>query len=81
MKRNPKYWDANNVGINGIRYLPISNLYTEDRMYYDGQMHLTYSLAPELIQYSRERYPNEVRNELYLGTYFYPHQRDPRTVH
>ena len=70
VKRNPKYWDAKNVGINGIRYLPISNLYTEDRMYFDGQMHLTYSLAPELIKYSRERYPNEVRNELYLGTYF-----------
>ena len=70
VERNPRYWDSSNVGINGIRYLPISNLYTEDRMYFDGQMHITYTLAPELIEYSRDRYPNQVRNELYLGTYF-----------
>ncbi len=70
VERNPRYWDRSNVGINGIRYLPISNLYTEDRMYFDGQMHVTYTLAPELIEYARERYPDQVRNELYLGTYF-----------
>jgi len=70
VERNPQYWDAETVGINGIRYLPISNLYTEDRMYFDGQMHITYTLAPELIEYARERYPDHVRNELYLGTYF-----------
>jgi len=68
--RNPLYWDKQNVGLNGIRYLPIGNLYTEDRMYYDGQMHVTYTIAPELIEYSREKYPEHVRNELYLGTYF-----------
>ena len=39
-------------------------------MYYDGQMHVTYTIAPELSQYSRENYPPLIRNELYLGTYF-----------
>ncbi|MFP6894612.1 MAG: peptide ABC transporter substrate-binding protein [Opitutales bacterium] len=68
--RNPRYWDKDNVGLNGIRYLPIANLYTEDRMYYDGQMHVTYTIASELIEYSRKNYPEHVRNELYLGTYF-----------
>jgi oligopeptide transport system substrate-binding protein len=68
--RNPLYWDKKNVGINGVRFLPISNLYTEDRMYYDGQMHVTYTIASELIEYSRENYPEHVRSELYLGTYF-----------
>jgi oligopeptide transport system substrate-binding protein len=68
--RNPRYWDRENVGLNGIRYLPIANLYTEDRMYYDGQMHVTYTIASELIEYSRKNYPEHVRNELYLGTYF-----------
>ncbi len=68
--RNPLYWDKENVGINGVRFLPITNLYTEDRMYYDGQMHVTYTIAPELIEHSRENYPEHVRSELYLGTYF-----------
>ena len=39
-------------------------------MYYDGQMHVTYSLAPELIEHSRQNYSADLRNELYLGTYF-----------
>jgi oligopeptide transport system substrate-binding protein len=68
--RNPLYWDKENVGLNGIRYLPIGNLYTEARMYYDEQMHVTYTIASELIEYSRENYPEHVRSELYLGTYF-----------
>ena len=68
--RNPLYWDKNNVGINGVRFLPITNLYTEDRMYYDQQMHVTYTIASELIEYSRENYAEHVRSELYFGTYF-----------
>ena len=67
---NPLYWDKENVGINGVRFLPITNLYTEGRMYYDGQMHVTYTIASELIEHSRENYPEHVRSELYLGTYF-----------
>jgi oligopeptide transport system substrate-binding protein len=74
VSRNPNYWDKENVGINGIRFLPIGNLYTEDRMYFDGQMHVTYSIASELIEYSREKYPEHVRSELYLGYLFYPYQ-------
>ena len=68
--RNPLYWDKENVGINGVRFLPITNLYTEDRMYFDGQMHVTSTIASELIEYSRQKYPEHVRSELYLGTYF-----------
>ena len=68
--RNPLYWDKENAGINGVRFLPITNLYTEDRMYYDGQMHVTYTIASELIEHSRENYPEHARSELYLGTYF-----------
>ena len=70
MTRNPLYWDKGNAGINGLAFLPITNLYTEGRMYYDGQMQRTYTIASELIEHSRENYPEHVRSELYLGTYF-----------
>ena len=70
VERNPKYWDAQQVSLNGIRYLPIANYFTEDRMFYDGQLHVTYTIAPELIEYSRNNYGQYMRNELYLGTYF-----------
>jgi oligopeptide transport system substrate-binding protein len=70
IKKNTRYWDADNVALNGIRFLPISNSYTEDRMFYNDQLHITYTIAPDLIGYSREHFPEMTRNELYLGTYF-----------
>ena len=68
--KNERYWDADNVKLNGIRFLPIKNLYTEARMFFDGLIHVTYSLPPELIPYAKERYPDQFRSELYLATKF-----------
>jgi oligopeptide transport system substrate-binding protein len=68
--KNPRYWDAANVQLNGIRYFPIGNVYTEARMFYNDQLHVTYTIGPELIEYSQKNYPDELRNELYLGTFF-----------
>ena len=70
VEKNPKYWDAEQVALNGIRFLPIGNAYTEDRMFFNDQLHITYTIAPDLIQYSKEKFPDNARSELYLGTYF-----------
>lgn len=70
VKKNPIYWDAATVKLNEIRYLPINNSYTESRMFYDGQMHVTYTVPAELIAYSKEKYPEFLRQEAYLGTVF-----------
>jgi oligopeptide transport system substrate-binding protein len=69
-RKNPTYWDAANVALNGVRFLPIINSYTETRMFYNGQLHLTYLLAPEMIAHAKRRVPENARTELYLGTYF-----------
>ncbi|MFK5921015.1 MAG: peptide ABC transporter substrate-binding protein [Verrucomicrobiota bacterium] len=70
VKKNPLYWDAQQVQLEGIRYFPIGNVYTEARMFYNEQLHVTYTLGSELIEYSKNKYPDKVRNELYLGTFF-----------
>jgi oligopeptide transport system substrate-binding protein len=70
VSKNPLYWDAATVKLNGIRFLPVLNSYTESRMFFNRQMHLTYALPSELIGYAKERFPGEVRQELYLGTLF-----------
>ena len=70
VERNPCYWDAQSVGLNGIRYLPITNFYTEARMLLDGQMHMTYTLPPEMIVYAREHCPEMLRQEAYVGVRF-----------
>jgi oligopeptide transport system substrate-binding protein len=70
VERNMKYWDAKNVGINGIRFLPINNSYTETRMFASGQLHITYRVPPEMIAYSGKHYPRNLRTEPWIGTYF-----------
>lgn len=68
--KNPDYWDADKVQLEGIKYFPIGNVYTEARMFYNDQLHATYTIGSELIEYSKKNYPKELRNELYLGTFF-----------
>ncbi len=70
VEKNPFYWDEKSVKLNGIVFLPISNTYTEARMFYNDQLHVTYTLAPELIEYSNKNHPKSTRQETYLGTNF-----------
>ncbi|MEP2776980.1 MAG: peptide ABC transporter substrate-binding protein [Luteolibacter sp.] len=71
VERNPYYWDAENVTLNGIRFLPISNTFTEARMFRDGQLHITYSAAPEVVDLMKKENPAAVRQEPYYGTDLY----------
>ncbi|MCU0752943.1 MAG: peptide ABC transporter substrate-binding protein [Akkermansiaceae bacterium] len=70
VRRNPYYWDAANVGLNGIRFYPIENAYTETRSFLAGQLHTTYSLPPDLLEKTRRDYPQYLRTEPYVGTVF-----------
>ncbi|MCB1235685.1 MAG: peptide ABC transporter substrate-binding protein, partial [Verrucomicrobiae bacterium] len=70
VEKNPLYWDAKTVGLNGVRFLPVVNGYTECRMFFNRQMHLTYTMPPELKAFAKEKFPDEWRGELYLGVLF-----------
>ena len=39
--RNPLYWDAANVKLNGINFYSIENLNTQERAFQAGQLHKT----------------------------------------
>ncbi len=71
VERNPHYWDASNVVLNGVRFLPVTNPYTEARMFRDGQLHLTYSATPEVVDLMKRDHPEQLRQEPYVGTVFY----------
>ncbi|MEM9081347.1 MAG: peptide ABC transporter substrate-binding protein [Verrucomicrobiota bacterium] len=70
VERNPNYWDSRNVSLNGIRYLPISNYYTETRMFSDQQLHVTDRISPELLPFARKEHPDELVTQPYVGTAF-----------
>ncbi len=71
VERNPHYWDKKNVTLNGVRFLPVTNLYTEGRMFRDGQLHLTYAATPEVVDLMKKKDPQSLRQEPYVGTQFY----------
>jgi oligopeptide transport system substrate-binding protein len=69
--KNPLYWDANTVKLNGIRFYPTENTSTEERMYRANQLHRTQNVPVEKIAvYQREK-PEHIFLSPYLGTYFY----------
>ena len=70
VEKNPEYWDADVVSLNGIRYLPITNYFTETRMFGDDQIHITYTVPSELIPMAQEKYQEELRQEPYVGVRF-----------
>ncbi|YCM45887.1 peptide ABC transporter substrate-binding protein [Verrucomicrobiaceae bacterium 227] len=70
VERNSLYWDNDKVSLDGIRYLPISNYYTETRMFGDDQLHVTYTVPSELIPMAKEKYPKQLRQEPYVGVRF-----------
>ncbi|MEO0907086.1 MAG: peptide ABC transporter substrate-binding protein, partial [Pseudomonadota bacterium] len=54
VERNPYYWDADNVGLNGIRFLPIENLNTEHTAFQGGRLHVTYEVPADRIPRLRD---------------------------
>lgn len=70
VERNTEYWDADKVDLNGVRYLPIKDYFTETRMFGDDQLHMTYTVPSELIPMVKEKYPEQLRQEPYVGTRF-----------
>ncbi|MBV9391862.1 MAG: peptide ABC transporter substrate-binding protein [Verrucomicrobia bacterium] len=71
MVRNPLYWDAASVKLNGINFYAIENLDTSDRAFEAGQLHRTDTVPLDKIPYYRRLHPDLLRIDPYLGTYFY----------
>lgn len=69
--RNPYYWNAANVTLNGVRFLPVNNLYTEGRMFRNRQLHVTYTAAPEVVDLMKKELPKELRQEPMFSSTFY----------
>lgn len=69
--RNPHYWDATSVKLNGVTFIPIVSDTTEERAFLDGQLHLTQTLPLAKIPGYRENRPDFYRDEPLLSTYFY----------
>jgi oligopeptide transport system substrate-binding protein len=71
MDRNPQYWDAATVKLNGINFYSIENQSTQDRAFQAGQLHKTNEIPLDKVPYYRLKRPEYLRIDPYEGTYFY----------
>lgn len=71
VEKNPYYWNVENVALNGVKFFPMENVYTEERAFRTGQLHITETLPPPKAQeYIKSKSPY-LRSETYLGNYYY----------
>lgn len=68
--RNPHYWDAAAVRLNGIFFYPTESPDTEERNFRAGQVHLTHALPPTKIATYREQSPAALRIDPFLQVIF-----------
>jgi oligopeptide transport system substrate-binding protein len=69
--RNPLYWDAANVKLNGINFYSIENVDTQERAFQAGQLHKTDQVPSDKMPYYRREHPEILRIDPYEGVYFY----------
>lgn len=70
-EKNPHYWDADTVRLNGIVFYPTENLVSEERMFRVNQLHVTNDVPLAKFPDYRQLENSPFIEAPYLGTYFY----------
>lgn len=87
VEKNPAYWDAASVSLNGIHYFPILDRQTENRMFQTGQLHITNGVPFNLRdKYRAENNPALREDPMFATGYLGLNNRhkgldDPRVRH
>ena len=71
VEKNPYYWDAKTVRLQEVRFYPIDNFVTEERMFRSNTLHVTVGVPEEKIATYVRGKPDLINISPYLGTYFY----------
>lgn len=71
VRKNPDYWDADNIHLNEIHFYPISSENTEEQTFNSGNLHYTYTVPTEMIPVYKARDDETLRIEPFFGTYYY----------
>ena len=71
VKKNPLYWDADRVELNGIHFFAVENVTTEERMFRDGQVHITKEVSLDKIPWYLNEHPDLIQNDPQLVVYYY----------
>ena len=79
VRKNPFYWDADAVRLNGIDFLAIDDLDTDDRAFNSGGHHYVNTVPANLVPVYQKEHDPYLRMEPWIATYFYRiNVTDPR---
>jgi oligopeptide transport system substrate-binding protein len=70
-ERNPRYWDAATVKLDGVRFYAIESDNTEERIFRRGQLHATYNVPLAKIPDYMRDHPDVISNQLNLAIRLY----------
>jgi len=71
VRRNPWYWDAGRVSLNGIDFHTVENALSEEKMFRVGQLHFTDGVPLSRVEWYRQQPDSPYRQAPLLGTYYY----------
>ena len=71
VEKSSTYWDAAQVKLEKIYFLPITSAETEEKMFRDNQLHATQTIPLTRIEHYQKKKSDVLRVNPYLGTYFY----------
>ncbi len=74
IEKNPQYWDASNVQLTRVTYLPVEDGYADVKLYESGENEWVYQLPPGTYDKYKAQYPKEIRNAPMIGLRYYSYQ-------
>ena len=76
LRRNPAYWDARNVAISTVEYLPVPDSNAELARYRAGDLDMTSSVPVQQLEALRSALPNELQVRPQLAVVYYAFNLD-----
>lgn len=70
-ERNPQYWDAANVALNAVKFIPIEDAAKETEAFLNGDIHVTQHVAEGARDRLENERPGAIVNEMMLGSYLF----------
>jgi oligopeptide transport system substrate-binding protein len=71
VKKNPHYWDRENVALNGMVFRPIESATTVEKMFRSGQLHMIQSVPNSKVPDYRAQPDTPLMEAPFMGSYFY----------
>ena len=78
LEKSAKYWDAKNVQLTKVTYLPVEDGNADVKLFQSGENDWVYQLPPGTFEQMRASNPKDIRNSPMLGIRYYAFQnQDP----